>query len=73
MKKVYTTRDRRPPPLADDQPVRKLARIAPPSLARAEVESMQLALSEGIDLEDIKFRPVGGGKNAAYVPAEAAV
>ena len=29
--------------------------------------------AEGVDLEDIKFRPVGGGKNAAYVPAEAAV
>jgi DNA repair and recombination protein RAD52 len=26
-----------------------------------------------VDLDDIKFRPVGGGKNAAYVPAEACV
>ena len=64
--------DRRPPPLAEDRPVHKFARITP-SLARADVELMQEALGLGVDLEDIKFRPVGGGKNAAYVPADAAV
>ena len=39
----------------------------------AALQHIQAQLSEGIDLDDIKFRPVGGGKNAAYVPAEAAV
>ncbi len=63
---------RRSPALPDDQPTRKVARMAP-SMARADIEAMQEALAEGVDLEDIKFRPVGGGKNAAYVPAEAAV
>ncbi len=70
--------DRRPPLSEADQPAqKKAARPAPdraaPTMVRAELEAMQTALSEGIDLEDIKFRPVGGGKNAAYVPAEAAV
>ncbi len=68
--------DRRgPPPALEDAaaPPRKVARLAPAALGRAELECMQAALNEGIDLEDVKFRPVGGGKNAAYVPAEAAV
>ena len=69
--------DRRPPISDAEQPAKKIARAAAdrsaPTIVRAELEAMQTALSEGIDLEDIKFRPVGGGKNAAYVPAEAAV
>ena len=38
-----------------------------------DLQTMQALLLEGVDLEDVKFRPVGGGKNAAYVPAEACV
>lgn len=50
-----------------------MAAGAPSHYTLSSLAGIQAQLSEGIDLDDIKFRPVGGGKNAAYVPAEAAV
>jgi hypothetical protein len=40
---------------------------------RLVLDSLAHPISSSHHPQDVRFRPVGGGKNAAYVPAEAAV